>query len=108
MISRPRWTSQAPILHWPSDRPPSLADQQRSCRTVRCPLRRSRQARERQSALKKPALGAFLEADDGVRTRDPQLGKLMLYRLSYVRAVAFYLGFWRSPPHLGPVSGRSV
>src|SRR5262249_5473937 len=28
----------------------------------------------------------FLEADDGVRTRDPQLGKLMLYQLSYVRA----------------------
>ena len=24
-------------------------------------------------------------ADDGVRTRDPQLGKLMLYQLSYVR-----------------------
>ena len=28
----------------------------------------------------------LLEADDGVRTRDPQLGKLMLYQLSYVRA----------------------
>ena len=27
----------------------------------------------------------FLEADDGDRTRDPQLGKLMLYQLSYVR-----------------------
>jgi hypothetical protein len=27
----------------------------------------------------------LLEADDGVRTRDPQLGKLMLYQLSYVR-----------------------
>jgi hypothetical protein len=25
------------------------------------------------------------EADDGARTRDPQLGKLMLYQLSYVR-----------------------
>src|SRR4051812_3681559 len=31
---------------------------------------------------------AFLGADDGVRTRDPQLGKLMLYQLSYVRAPA--------------------
>jgi hypothetical protein len=30
--------------------------------------------------------GASLRADDGDRTRDPQLGKLMLYRLSYVRA----------------------
>jgi hypothetical protein len=28
----------------------------------------------------------YAEADDGVRTRDPQLGKLMLYQLSYVRA----------------------
>jgi hypothetical protein len=27
-----------------------------------------------------------MEADDGDRTRDPQLGKLMLYQLSYVRA----------------------
>ncbi len=27
-----------------------------------------------------------LEADDGARTHDPQLGKLMLYQLSYVRA----------------------
>jgi Flp pilus assembly pilin Flp len=30
-------------------------------------------------------LPGFPEADDGVRTRDPQLGKLMLYQLSYVR-----------------------
>ena len=29
--------------------------------------------------------GAFCEADDEARTRDPQLGKLMLYQLSYVR-----------------------
>jgi hypothetical protein len=29
-----------------------------------------------------------LRADDGDRTRDPQLGKLMLYRLSYVREAA--------------------
>ena len=29
---------------------------------------------------------AFFEADDEARTRDPQLGKLMLYQLSYVRA----------------------
>jgi hypothetical protein len=29
-------------------------------------------------------------ADDGDRTRDPQLGKLMLYRLSYVRAPSGY------------------
>src|SRR5215211_3975537 len=33
-----------------------------------------------------PRVRGFFEADDGVRTRDPQLGKLMLYQLSYVRA----------------------
>ena len=35
----------------------------------------------------RPALaGLSYGADDGDRTRDPQLGKLMLYQLSYVRA----------------------
>ncbi len=29
----------------------------------------------------------ILEAGDGARTHDPQLGKLMLYQLSYTRAV---------------------
>jgi hypothetical protein len=29
----------------------------------------------------------LLRADDGARTHDPQLGKLMLYQLSYVRAL---------------------
>ena len=34
----------------------------------------------------KPRLsGAFLRAGDGARTHDPQLGKLMLYQLSYAR-----------------------
>ena len=28
-----------------------------------------------------------LEAGDGTRTRDPQLGRLMLYQLSYTRVV---------------------
>ena len=28
------------------------------------------------------------EAGDGARTHDPQLGKLMLYQLSYARVVA--------------------
>lgn len=37
---------------------------------------------------------AFLEADDEARTRDPQLGKLMLYRLSYARGS---LGFYPCP-----------
>src|SRR3954466_16264374 len=33
-----------------------------------------------------PPKGVRSRADDGDRTRDPQLGKLMLYQLSYVRA----------------------
>ena len=28
----------------------------------------------------------MLRADDGIRTRDPHLGKVMLYQLSHVRA----------------------
>jgi hypothetical protein len=41
------------------------------------------------SALKTktPLARGFYEADDGDRTRDPQLGKLMLYQLSYVREI---------------------
>ena len=30
-----------------------------------------------------------LRADDGIRTRDPHLGKVMLYQLSHVRMPAF-------------------
>lgn len=29
-------------------------------------------------------------AENGARTRDPQLGKLMLYQLSYFRLYSFY------------------
>ena len=29
---------------------------------------------------------SLLRADDGIRTRDPHLGKVMLYQLSHVRA----------------------
>ena len=29
-------------------------------------------------------------AEDEVRTRDPQLGRLMLYRLSYFRSLALF------------------
>ncbi len=34
-----------------------------------------------------PSLSLPHHSDDGVRTRDPRLGKLMLYQLSHVRAV---------------------
>ena len=29
----------------------------------------------------------FLRAEDGTQTRDPQLGRLMLYQLSYFRKI---------------------
>src|SRR5690242_16964263 len=59
------------------------------------------------------------EADDGVRTRDPQLGKLMLYQLSYVRARAILAagptrsrrgvqGFVARVSHLGHGVGRGA
>jgi hypothetical protein len=34
-----------------------------------------------------PVLSPTPRADDGTRTRDPHLGKVMLYQLSHVRAV---------------------
>jgi hypothetical protein len=37
-----------------------------------------------------------IRADDGIRTRDPHLGKVMLYQLSHVRATA-------GQPHGHPV-----
>lgn len=43
----------------------------------------------------------FLEADDGARTRDPWLGKPMLYQLSYVR-----LTWLTIPPARGDSRGR--
>ena len=34
------------------------------------------------------ARGQCLRADDGIRTRDPHLGKVMLYQLSHVRVLS--------------------
>jgi hypothetical protein len=36
--------------------------------------------------------GGSFRAENGIRTRDPQLGKLMLYQLSYFREVSVSLG----------------
>jgi SHS2 domain-containing protein len=47
------------------------------------------------------------QADDGVRTRDPQLGKLMLYQLSYVRAEgSFYPGVYEWVEHTAELELR--
>ncbi len=37
------------------------------------------------SAPRTPTTWTFFGADDGIRTRDPHLGKVMLYQLSHVR-----------------------
>ena len=34
----------------------------------------------------------FIRAEDGTQTRDPQLGRLMLYRLSYFRLLRIKRG----------------
>src|SRR5207244_7120689 len=48
-----------------------------------------REALTRRPPREKPRYsGLSGGAGDGIRTRDPQLGKLMLYQLSYTRAVA--------------------
>jgi hypothetical protein len=39
--------------------------------------------------MRNPLEHVFVEAGDEARTRDPQLGKLMLYQLSYARVAAF-------------------
>src|SRR5206468_11851670 len=45
-------------------------------------------------------------ADDGDRTRDPQLGKLMLYRLSYVRAATRILAPNSARPRIAQATRR--
>ena len=43
--------------------------------------------------MKKAVKTAFGKsgADDGIRTRDPNLGKVMLYQLSHVRTQGFII-----------------
>jgi hypothetical protein len=35
----------------------------------------------------------YFRADDGIRTRDPHLGKVMLYQLSHVRMITTRTGW---------------
>ena len=53
------------------------------CQTPRTTARQHRQRKQ-----KTPPERGFRRAGDGARTHDPQLGKLMLYQLSYARPVA--------------------
>ncbi len=49
---------------------------------------------------KQPFSGWFsLRAENGIRTRGPQLGKLMLYQLSYFRKKFHFLHLLAAPQH---------
>ena len=55
--------------------------------------------------------GPLDRADDGIRTRDPHLGKVVLYQLSHVRVTQVYQGPYRpvepNPPLPRADSGSS-
>src|SRR5438128_5781005 len=54
--------------------------------------------------MTKPLLmQGHLRADDGIRTRDPHLGKVMLYQLSHVRAPS---GRSRPAVQVGTIADR--
>ena len=46
---------------------------------------------EKEATASKPYPLDFLGAGNGVRTRDPRLGKPMLYQLSYARTVIQFI-----------------
>jgi hypothetical protein len=86
-----------------SDCPPAAALPQALRLRFSAPSRRARRTPRvppARAMIRKP------RADDGVRTRDPQLGKLMLYRLSYVRVPKGYLTLAPSGDSQKRASGR--
>src|SRR5581483_10814138 len=50
----------------------------------------------------------FLRADDGIRTRDPNLGKVVLYQLSHVRVVRETYQSPAGPGYVGETYWRPV
>jgi hypothetical protein len=44
-----------------------------------------REPRRESATLERAADRVFIGADDEIRTRDPHLGKVMLYQLSHIR-----------------------
>ena len=45
---------------------------------------------------------SLLRAENEARTRDPNLGKVVLYQLSYFRVIALYSVFKLALPRLSP------
>jgi hypothetical protein len=56
---------------------------------------------------KGPLTCSFFGADDGIRTRDPHLGKVMLYQLSHVRVCEASLASPSGPPLVLPSPERN-
>ena len=54
-----------------------------------------------------PLADPLLRADDGIRTRDPHLGKVMLYQLSHVRVISVRLPAFSCGPRPGDVLNSS-
>jgi hypothetical protein len=54
-------------------------------RPHRAPRTKTRTQNANQPRPKPGLTCAFIGADDGIRTRDPNLGKVVLYQLSHVR-----------------------
>ena len=89
-VSRKRATT-APTAHvqLSGEQPRWVPDLNR-CRRICSPLPRLSANPPRGSLHVRARAGARdpLRADDGIRTRDPHLGKVMLYQLSHVRVLA--------------------
>ena len=77
----PKWA------HFPRSRPSRIETSRTEVECLQERLHLGLLRHSRRPGVKKKSFisRAFLRADDGDRTRDPQLGKLMLYQLSYVR-----------------------
>ena len=65
-------------------------------------VERARRPDTAEPQVRSPEIGA----DDGIRTRDPHLGKVVLYQLSHVRAAPILPGPYRTPVEPNPASPR--
>lgn len=96
-VPEPQWKASTGTSQWPMGM--AWADHGRR-----------RDERESGAPLGAPDLD-FLGADDGIRTRDPHLGKVMRYQLRYVRMLSTF-GVGRSPSvscerdFIGPDAGQ--
>ena len=105
-VSRKRATT-APTAHvqLSGEQPRWVPDLNR-CRRICSPLPRLSANPPRGSLHVRARAGARdpLRADDGIRTRDPHLGKVMLYQLSHVRTPSREAPFRCMDHHSRPIA----